>query len=999
MSGVNASSATIDGRALFACEVLVVDDEPAVRELIRRVLSRSGYTCRVAGGALEAIASVEDDRPGLVISDIRMPERDGVWLLEQLKHRWPSLAVVMLTAVSEIATAVQCLKAGAADYLAKPINLDELLIAVHRAAEQQRLARENEAFRSDLESMREKGEELGKAFHVIESTYREALGALTNVSSERRPPREVAPSPARGSVARSASTAGQSPELVALHAGARLIASGASFLEVAATLGRELVSAGAARALGLWARSPSGIGIERLFLVGDEVAEARELALRSLSSASTSELEGVGAVWVSAPVFTGGAIDAVLVIGWQGLDSPGAVDATERLALYLATARKLERDASEKHRVAEELDLFHKLAIASRYSLDLQSVAHLLMDSLHRIVDYEVAGLLLLDEHQSLHIQTRSTATPGFVEQVQSHVLNNLKLTCGIEPDGELEVRVHHLPSEAYPGEWGRKLRSFVNVPLTVGDRVAGLIHVSSGRERAFTTEDTLFLHRTAHFLASSVQGVHDLLATVKGRIEQMVEHMTDGVLMLDGKGDVVALNRAARVQLRIDGERRPDRDELTKILELEPIELLQSERRSLRRVVCVQGVPYQLQLSPVCDDEDLVGAVVAFRNFTQEQRLDEMKTEFINVASHELRTPLTAIKNAIAILQGTRLGAVTDGQRRFLSLAERNVDQLTSIINDLLNLSKIESGKVRIELEPTDVAEPVEAAVDALLPRAEEARVSLDVRIGERLPEVYANGPSLQRIVTNLVGNAIKFTEPGGNVSIEVASSSEDAEPLLQLIVSDTGVGIPTDDLETIFEKFHQVENGRVPGVAGTGLGLPITRELVKAHYGRIHAESEPGVGSRFIVQLPVVSAEAHFLRELEQELGRAREQQRPLALVCLSLADRGAVQSHFGDDGYESLFADLVASAKRVMRRPTDRVLPRADLGTITVALPRTDRAGGLVFESRWLEDSRTTPSAEAGLDVNWTVVAYPDDGRTPRELLRSAASSVASMDSALA
>jgi signal transduction histidine kinase len=173
----------------------------------------------------------------------------------------------------------------------------------------------------------------------------------------------------------------------------------------------------------------------------------------------------------------------------------------------------------------------------------------------------------------------------------------------------------------------------------------------------------------------------------------------------------------------------------------------MRSERRSIKKLVCLRGAAYQMQISPVEDEKgELAGIVLAFRDFEEEKKADEMKTELVNVVSHELRTPLTAIRNALSLLGGTKLGSLSPGQNRFVDLAKRNVEQLIGIINDLLDLSKIEAGKMQLELAPAAMAQEMEDALASLQPQAEAKGVSLQWTIAPnllpvRLPALHPAG------------------------------------------------------------------------------------------------------------------------------------------------------------------------------------------------------------------------------------------------------------------
>ena len=231
-------------------------------------------------------------------------------------------------------------------------------------------------------------------------------------------------------------------------------------------------------------------------------------------------------------------------------------------------------------------------------------------------------------------------------------------------------------------------------------------------------------------------------------------------------------------------------------------------------------------------------------------KKLDEMKSEFISLASHELRTPLTSIRSAIQLMLNGKTGKINQTQKEFLSISEVNVNRLTKIVNNLLDLSQIKSGRIEMKCEDMDLTELTEFIVACFKPQAAGKAVDLRSDIQEGFRTVYGDREMVEKIFTNLIGNAVKFTPERGEVIVSARVNEEENKALIS--VRDTGIGIRKDQLEGLFKRFHQMEDSSRQCMDGTGLGLALTKGLVEAQGGEIWAESELGKGSIFSFTLP---------------------------------------------------------------------------------------------------------------------------------------------------
>ena len=339
-------------------------------------------------------------------------------------------------------------------------------------------------------------------------------------------------------------------------------------------------------------------------------------------------------------------------------------------------------------------------------------------------------------------------------------------------------------------------------------------------------------------------------LGEERSRLTTILTYMADGVLITDEQGRTLLLNPAAMRLLQISREGALRRSLAEVMRHHQLIELWQRCRETGREQIELVEVERQrLFLQAIVTPIQEMGRrsyLVILQDLTQIRRLETVRRDFISNISHELRTPLAGLR---ALVETLRDGALDDppAAARFLDRIEVEVDALTQMVQELLELTRIESGKVPLRMQPTPLSDIVLSPVERLQPQAERARLKLSVKLPDDLPPVMADALRAQQVVTNLVHNAIKFTPVDGRIQI---SAHRDGHEIV-VTVSDTGVGVPPGDLTRIFERFYKTDRARSGG--GTGLGLAIVKHIVQAHGGRVWVKSKEGKGSDFSFTLPL--------------------------------------------------------------------------------------------------------------------------------------------------
>ncbi len=362
-------------------------------------------------------------------------------------------------------------------------------------------------------------------------------------------------------------------------------------------------------------------------------------------------------------------------------------------------------------------------------------------------------------------------------------------------------------------------------------------------------------LNLVAARLREKIRDLEDEQAKARAILESMVE----GVIAVDDHDHIVLMNERARAIFELPGPGAEGKPFLEVIRNADLHQIFRESRgtgqgvvrRELRLSTPVERY-LQVNAVPLRIAGPGVGVVIVLHDITELRRLEQVRTEFVANVSHELRTPLTAIQGYIETLLG---GALEEPEhaRRFLEIAFRHTERLGRLVNDLTDLSNIELGRVSLNLEPTRLGEVVESVFSIIRPRAAEGRVRLSAGLAPDLPAVRADRDRLAQILINLVDNGVKYTPPGGRVTVRAAT----VDGSVEIAVEDTGVGIPPNDLPRVTERFYRVDRARSRELGGTGLGLAIVKHLVMAHGGGLRIESEPGRGTIVRVALPALTPE----------------------------------------------------------------------------------------------------------------------------------------------
>jgi len=368
-------------------------------------------------------------------------------------------------------------------------------------------------------------------------------------------------------------------------------------------------------------------------------------------------------------------------------------------------------------------------------------------------------------------------------------------------------------------------------------------------------------LARSINYMARQLKDNLDDIVLEKNRIQAILSSMADGVIVMDTWGRVILINPVVEELFRITMAASRGKNILRVIrnYELETMlnQALETGRSMQKQIQVLAPEPRVLQVHIIPlqnPGTDRGGVVAILRDITERKLLEEMRSEFVANVSHELRTPLTSIRGFAETLLD---GALEDPRlaREFLQIINVETERLSRLIDELLNLSKLENHKFVPNLQPLEMEKLIKRVVAVLKPRAEDKQLAIKTEVSENFSVVQGDPDMIYQVLINLIENAVSYTQPGGEIMISASAGPEE----VRVDVRDNGIGIPPESLPRVFERFYRVDKARSREQGGTGLGLSIVKHIIDAHRGSVQVESEVGAGSTFSFVLPRECSDAH--------------------------------------------------------------------------------------------------------------------------------------------
>lgn len=368
------------------------------------------------------------------------------------------------------------------------------------------------------------------------------------------------------------------------------------------------------------------------------------------------------------------------------------------------------------------------------------------------------------------------------------------------------------------------------------------------------SNDETGDLAKALNYMADEISSKVKNISSEKAKLEAILSSMFEGIMLTNEKGEILLVNPSVRKLFLIDS--KPEGRKPLEVIRSNAVQEIVDRVLHENREVITQEVnvsmPEEKKIMingvPIVKDNIVEGAVFVFHDITELKRLEEVRKDFVANVSHELRTPISSIKGYAETLLDGKVDN-EDTIKEFLGIIYQDSNRLANLIDDLLDLSKIESGKMNMEVEPLDILPIVKRCRNVLEKSAKDKALAIKFEVPADLPKVLGDHKRLSQVFLNLLDNAIKYTPEGGTITLSASSK----ENVVQVDVSDTGIGISEKDLPRIFERFYRVDKARSRELGGTGLGLSIVKHIVQAHAGQVWVRSTLGKGSSFSFTIPV--------------------------------------------------------------------------------------------------------------------------------------------------
>ena len=552
---------------------------------------------------------------------------------------------------------------------------------------------------------------------------------------------------------------------------------------------------------------------------------------------------------------------------------------------------EIKKEKEEATRRLYELAILKELGDRVGYSLNVEEILQIITGSLRQFIDYSAVGYAVIAP-EKIKINTHIERSVGrnFLKEMKDKMIASLSALT----DKKLEsTNIDEVVSGAIVvPEIDRGIGSLFNIPLVISGSVAGVLTVAHIEGGLYKEADMNILYKITNQASQAVSRLQEVVRIEKGKLNAMVLSMGDGVLMVDTEYRIIVANPAVKKIINFDSKKTSEeeisifdfvnslggkfdihgklKEALTKKVSFI------SEKINLNESFFEIGV-YPVSHSLSKGGDQLLGAVVSFHDITKDIELERVREEFTSMIVHELRSPLDGIKKIVELAVSGALVPGSPQFKEYLNMAHQSSSSMLELVNDILDLSKLQAGKFEVRKELSDIREIIKNRITFYKISADSRKVSLESSLNSNLPNSVSLDPqAIKQILNNFISNALKFTSQGGSIlvtsfvydgkmdvrslvdakysvfpsSLELNANKND----LCVVVSDTGIGISEDSLKGLFHTYKQAKISPVSKEdKGTGLGLVIAKGIAEAHGGKVGAVSKEGAGSSFFFTIPI--------------------------------------------------------------------------------------------------------------------------------------------------
>lgn len=550
--------------------------------------------------------------------------------------------------------------------------------------------------------------------------------------------------------------------------------------------------------------------------------------------------------------------------------------------------KEISKEREESTRRLYELAILKELGERVGYSLNVEEILQIITGSLRQFIDYTAVGYVVIaPEKLKINTYIEKPISNLFLKEMKEKMIASLSALT--DKSFESAVLDEIVSGAIVVDEVKQNIGSIFNIPIVIGGTVVGVLSVAHTDIGLYKEEDMTILYKITSQASEAVSRLEEVVKMEKGKLNAMVESMGDGVLMVDTEYRVVVANPAIKKIIKFKEDKDISIFDFVDALggkfdihgRLE--EALVNKNSFVSERISIDDSFFEVGVYPVLHSQakggnQILGAVVVFNDITHDIELERVREEFTGMIVHELRSPLDGIKKIMELAVSGSVDKNSDQFKEYLNMVHQSSSSMLELVNDILDLSKLQAGKFEVNKEKANIREVITNRISFYKISADVKRVSLETSINSNLPELAEFDPqAVRQILNNFLSNALKFTSQNGSIIVsafvydpkesfpkdldksKVSVFPEAADisvktPSLCVVVSDTGIGIPQDSIKDLFHTFKQAKLNPVDKESkGTGLGLVIAKGIVDAHGGTIGVVSKEGMGTSFFFTIPL--------------------------------------------------------------------------------------------------------------------------------------------------